>query len=75
LQEKNVITATKFLDARQLALTKHFLTAADSKNHVFDGDVPEAEQVIYLFMLDYPPAHELFAYRHIVKRESLMVRD
>ena len=61
-REKNIVIATKFLDARQLALTKQLLANINCNNFVFDGGTCEAERVVCLFMPDYPASHDLFKF-------------
>ena len=76
-EKKNIITATKFLDARQLALSKQLLKDISCKNHVFDGGVPDAERMICVFLPDYPVTHELFKFIRAGKsaRDILTHRD
>ena len=76
-REKNIITATKFLDAHLIALTKHLLTDTGYKNHVFDGGIPDAERMICLFLPDYPVIHESFKFIRAEKseRDILTHRD
>jgi len=76
-REKNVICATKFLDAHKLALTKQLLKDIGCKNHVFDGGVPDAERMICVFLPDYPVNHELFKFIRASKskRDILTHRD
>ena len=75
--EKNILTATKFLDARQLALSKQLLANIGCNNHVFDGGVPEAERVTCVFMPDYPVTHDLFRFIRAekAKQDTLTHRD
>ena len=76
-REKNIITATKFLDARQLALTKQLLANTGCGNHIFDGGVPDAERVVCVFMPDYPVNYELLKFIRASKseRDILTHRD
>ena len=55
---KNSITATKFLDARHLSLTKQLLTSIGCNHYIFDGGTPEAERMICMFLPDYPVKHQ-----------------
>ena len=57
---KNIISTTRFLDARQLALVKQLLAGTGCNNHTFDGGIPDAERIVCIFMPDYPTVHELF---------------
>ena len=59
---KNILTATKFLDTRQLSLTKQLLTASGCNNYTFDGGTTEAERRVCVFMPDYPIEHDLFRF-------------
>jgi len=76
-REKNILTATKFLDARQLALSKQLLTNIGCNNHTFDGGVLEAERAICVFMPDYPVTHDLFRFIRAEKskQDTLTHRD
>ena len=59
-RDRNILTSTKFMDARQFALTKQLLTSIGCNNHTFDGLSCDAERMICVFMPDYPVTHGLF---------------
>jgi RNA-binding protein YlmH len=76
-REKNILTATKFLDARQLALTKQLFAHIGCQNYVFDGGVEVAERQICVFMPDYPVQLDLFEFIRAAKskQDTLTHRD
>jgi len=76
-RKKNILTATKFLDTRQLALSKQLITNIGCNNYVFDGGAPEAERAICVFMQDYPVSHDLFRFIRAEKskQDTLTHRD
>jgi RNA-binding protein YlmH len=76
-REKNILTATKFLDARQLALTKQFLLHIGCQNYVLDGRANGAERQICIFMPDYPVSLDLFEFIRATKskQDTLAHRD
>jgi len=76
-RDKNILTATKFLDARQLSLSKQLLTNIGCNNYAFDGGVPDAERAACVFMPDYPVEHDLFRFVRAEKskQDTLTHRD
>lgn len=76
-KEKNMITATKFLDSRCLTLTKRLLIDVGCNNHFFDGGVPDAERMICVFVPDYPVTHKFLNFIRAAKsrQDVLAHRD
>ena len=76
-REKNILTATKFLDARQLALTKQLLAHTGCQNYVFDGGADAAERMVCVFTPDYPVSQDLFEIIRATKskQDTLTHRD
>ena len=74
---QNILTSTKFLDSRQLALVKQLLMSIRWNSYIFDGGTSEAERMIALFKPDYPVTDDLLRYIRIEKssRDSLRHRD
>jgi RNA-binding protein YlmH len=76
-RNKDILTATKFLDSRQLALTKQLLANICCQNYVLDGGAETAERQICVFMPDYPVQLDLFEFIRAAKskQDTLTHRD
>ena len=76
-REKNILTATKFLNARQVALIKQLLAQTGCRNYHLDGGVENAERMLCVFMPDYPVSQDLFTFirANKSKQDPLTHRD
>jgi len=84
-ENKNIMTATKFLDARQISLVKQLIASIKYKNYIFDGGISDAERMVCVFLPDavdyeqylYPVAYDLFKFIRAEKspQDNLSHRD
>lgn len=76
-RNKNVLTASRFMDTHKQSLTRHFLEKAGVHNYSFDGGTEEAERKICVFLPDYPvESNEIRALRATKsKQDTLTHRD